>query len=85
MFDIEDPDTRKVGFNHNYWIDLYPDVEEAISSNSPVPMNNRKLRVSVMIDASHTLYLINRRSITRFIIVVVQTIVKWYSKIQNTL
>ena len=26
MSDIEDPDTRKVEFKHNDWIDLYPDA-----------------------------------------------------------
>ena len=30
IFDIEDPETRKVEFTHNGWIDLYPDAEEYI-------------------------------------------------------
>ena len=83
MFEIEYPDTSKVEFNNNYWIGLYLNSEEAITSNAPVHMNNSKLWVSVMMDASHASDLITSRIFTGFLIVVGQNIVKWYSIMQN--
>ena len=68
MFDIEDPDTRKVDFNNNDCIDLYPDTDEAITLNLPVTIKKRKLRVSVMMDTSHTLEFITRISVTGFLL-----------------
>ena len=83
MFDIEYPDTSKAEFKHNYWIDIYPYTEEAIPSNPPMPMNRRKLRVSVMIYVSQASELITRRIVPGFFIVVGRNIVKLYSKGQN--
>ena len=84
LFDIAEPDTSRVEFKDNDWIDLYPDAEEAIPANAPLPMNDRKVRILVIMDASHAADLATRRSVTGFFILVGKTIIKWYSKRQNT-
>ena len=55
MFDIEDPETIKVKFKNNDWIDLYTYTEEVIPSNAYVPIDKSKITFSVMMGASHAL------------------------------
>ena len=84
MFDTEDPDVRNINFEENEWIDLYPDAKEAIPTYVPKAMNIKKVRVCIILDASHASDLITRRSVTGFFIIIGRTITRWYSKRQNT-
>ena len=68
MFETEDPDIGNVEFKHNDWIDIYLYTEEYITLNTPVPMNNRKLMSPVMMYTGHMSDLINRGSVTGFLL-----------------
>ena len=49
----------------------------------PTPRTN-KLALTIFKDASHATCLVTRRSVTGIIVVLGSTIIKWYSKRQNT-
>jgi hypothetical protein len=71
-------------FQTNNWTDLYPFAEEYMSDKCPIPKTDKELAITAYVDASHATDLVTRRSITGYIIFVGQSIIKWYSKRQNT-
>jgi hypothetical protein len=77
-------DLSSIEFTNNDWKDLYPDAEEYVSEHIPEPKNSIPLQLSVMVDASHADDFVTRRSVTGYVILIGNAIIKWYSKRQNT-
>ena len=82
--DPDDPCLDGIIFNKQNWKDLYPDAEEATDPDAPDPLIEKDVQITAMVDASHGSCYDTRRSVTGYIIMVGRSIIKWYSKRQNT-
>ena len=69
--------------DHPNWKDFYPDAEEEIPNDLPVP-KGPKVRTTAYVDADHAHDLVTRRSITGIILMLNNTPVRWVSKRQKT-
>ena len=84
VFDPTNPNLEALKFENHDWTDLYPFAEEYISDKCPIPKTEKELAITAYVDASHATDLTTRRSVTGYIIFVGNSIIKWYSKRQNT-
>jgi hypothetical protein len=78
-------DLSGIQFVQNDWKDLYPDAEEYVSDIIPQTFNKTPLQITIIVDASHADDLITRRSVTGYVIMIGNAIIRWYSKRQNTI
>ena len=69
--------------NHEDFKEYYRDAEEEDAPCMPAPQE-RKVKITVFVDASHGANKVTRRSHTRFLILLNRAPVIWYSKKQNT-
>jgi hypothetical protein len=69
--------------DHQNWKDFYPDAEEEIPNDLPVP-KGPKVRTTVYVDADHAHDLVTRRSITGVVIMLNNTPIRRVSKRQKT-
>ena len=84
VFDPSNPNLDAMNFQDHDWTDIYPFAEEYISNNMPTPKCEHAVSITAYVDASHATDLITRRSVTGYIIFIGKSIIKWYSKRQNT-
>ena len=84
VFDPSNPNLDAMSFQDHDWTDIYPFAEEYISNNLPTPKCEHAVSITAYVDASHATDLITRRSVTGYIIFIGKSIIKWYSKRQNT-
>ena len=84
LFDPSDPNYEGLDFLKNDWTDLYPDAQEAISNDMPIPMDINPMKLTVYVDASHADCMVTRRSVTGYLVILGRTPIKWFSKRQNT-
>jgi len=66
------------------WKHLYPGAHEKLPHNAPEP-KGKPLRAWGEFDADHAHDLENRRSVSGILIYMNESVVKWYSKRQNTI
>jgi hypothetical protein len=66
-----------------HWKQFYPDAMEEQPPNAPVPLGN-PVEISAYVDANHAGNLVNRHSHTGILIYVINALVSWFSKRQNT-
>jgi hypothetical protein len=50
----------------------------------PIPLPNRKVQITVMVDADHAHCEVTRRSVTGILVFVNSTPIRWFSKMQKT-
>ena len=84
LFDPSSLNFDGLKFENHDWYDLYPDAKEDVPKEAPVPKGNDNLHITVMVDADHASDTVTRRSVTGYLILLGKSIVKWYSKRQNT-
>jgi hypothetical protein len=67
------------------WKEFYPDVEFP-DPHDPPPLikDNNRIQVSIFVDADFAHCQVTRRSVTRILVFINGTPVKWYSKMQKT-
>ena len=86
VFDSKIPDIGEQLFHpsdRSVWEEFYPDTEEAIPGNAPLPRGKR-VYVGCYLNVDHAGNLLTRRSHTGIIIFVNNPSIIWYSKRQNT-
>jgi hypothetical protein len=83
MFDPTSFNFENIEFQEQDWTDLYPDAQEDIPNDAPVPKNKKLLQISAFMDASHATDFVTRRSVTGYVIFIGMAPIKWYSKRQN--
>ena len=66
------------------WKEQYPNAHEEIPSDAPQPFG-RPITLVVHVDASHASNLLNRRSVTGFVVLANGVPFYWHSKEQNTI
>jgi hypothetical protein len=66
------------------WREQYPNAHEEIPSDAPTPLG-RPVNLVVHVDASHASNLVNRRSVTGFVVLANGVPIYWHSKEQNTI
>jgi hypothetical protein len=69
--------------DHSNWMEFYPDASEEIPKDFP-PEKGPRVRMTVYVDADHTHDLVTRRSITRILVMINKTPIRWVSKLQKT-
>jgi hypothetical protein len=84
LFDPTAPDLSPFEFKTHDWTDLYPSSEEYTPDYIPTPKTKTPLSITVYVDASHATDLVTRRSVTGYILFVGKSVIKYYSKRQNT-
>jgi hypothetical protein len=77
------PLNDKVKKNLN-WQEFYPDATEEQPIDPPAPVKNKRVQISVYVDADHAHDQVTRRSVTGVILFINQTPVRWISKRQST-
>jgi len=76
--------TSATEFTPSHWREQYPNAREDIPADAPPPLG-RPISLVVHVDASHASNLINRRSVTGFIVFANGVPIYWHSKQQNTI
>jgi Reverse transcriptase (RNA-dependent DNA polymerase) len=66
------------------WREFYPEASEEVPNGMPVPTPDRKVQITVMVDADHAHCEVTRRSVTGILVFVNSTPVRWFSKMQKT-
>jgi len=84
VYDPNARDWNDVKWISGDWKDYYPEATEQIPSDAPPP-RGRKFQTNMFVDADHAANLVNRRSVTGFIIFICGAPIVWYSKRQNTI
>jgi hypothetical protein len=74
MYSVED---------HSNWMEFYSDVGEEIPKYLP-PKKEQKVRMTVYVDADHEYDLVTIKSITRILVMLNNTPIRWISKRQKT-
>jgi hypothetical protein len=69
--------------DHSNWMEFYPDASEEIPKDFP-PEKESMVRMTVYVDADHAHDLLTRRSITRILVILNNTPIRWISKRQKT-
>jgi len=77
-------DMDHIKFEEHDWTDLYPFAQEHISGKVPKTHNKEALSFTVIGDASHASCYETRRSHTGLMAILGSTVIKTYSKRQNT-
>jgi hypothetical protein len=68
---------------YDNWRESYPEAQEEIPDGIPEPMNNKKVQVTIMVDADHGHCQVTRRSVTGTLVFINSTPVRRFSKIQT--
>jgi len=71
-------------FIPHQWREQYPNACEELPTDAPVPLG-RSVHLVVHVDASHASNLVNRRSVTGFVVLANGVPVYWHCKQQNTI
>jgi hypothetical protein len=66
------------------WREFYPEACEEVPDGMLEPVPNRKVQITVMVDADHAHCEVTRRSVTGILVFINSTPVRWYSKMQKT-
>jgi hypothetical protein len=66
------------------WREFYPEAREEVPDGLPDPLTNRKVQITVMVDADHAHCEVTRRSVTGILVFVNSTPIRWFSKMQKT-
>lgn len=85
LFDPTDPSYDDFKFTENDWEGLYPDSLEEVDPKAPEPVNDKELSITLMLDASHGSDKDTYKSVSSYLLFVGKTVVKSYSKRQNTI
>ena len=83
VFDASEPNIKESEFNQCEWKDFYPEAEERLPPNMPVP-RGQDVTITCYVDADHANNLLTRRSHTGIVIFINSSPISWYSKRQNT-
>ena len=84
VFDPHARDWSDIHWTSADWREYYPDAAEPIPPDAPPP-RGRPFQTNMFVDAAHATNLVNRRSVTGFIILICGAPIVWYSKRQNTI
>jgi len=76
--------TTATEFVPQQWKEQYPNAHEEVPTDAPTPLG-RPVNLTVHVDASHASNLVNRRSVTGYIVIANGVPVYWHSKEQNTI
>jgi len=76
--------TSSTEFIPQQWKEQYPHAHEEIPTDSPSPLG-RPITLVAHVDASHASNLLNRRSVTGFVILANGVPFYWHSKEKNTI
>ena len=82
-FDNDEPNYSGLNFIKHDWTFRYPYANEDVPDDMPRPKTD-KVFITCYVDASHASDLVTRRSVTGIILCVNKTVIKTYSKRQNT-
>jgi hypothetical protein len=70
--------------DHSNWMEFYPDASEEIPKDLP-PEKGPRVRMTVYVELDHAHDLVTRRSITRILVMLNNTPIRWVSKRQKTM
>ena len=84
VFDACPRDWSRVEWTGYDWKDYYPDAEEAIPPNMPMP-RGEPMQINLFVDALHASDVVTRRSCTGIIIFLNGAPIHWYCKRQLTI
>jgi len=76
--------TSATEFQPHRWREQYPNAKEEIPLDAPIP-RGAPVQLVAHVDASHASNLVNRRSVTGFLIIANGVSIYWHSKEQNTI
>jgi len=82
-YDATLPDLDKYPVTEYKWFQSYPGIQEELPPDMPESRGN-PVRMSGFFDASHASCLVTQRSVTRILLLLNRTPIKWYSKRQAT-
>jgi len=82
-FDTGEPNYNGIEFLEHDWKQIYPYAEEDIPDDAPPPVT-QPIQLTVYADASHGSDLLTRHSVTGILVALNKTVIKTYSKRQNT-
>ncbi len=85
LMDPSDPVYDGFTFVDNDWAGLYAGSEEDIGPDTPEPVDDRELQITIYVDATHASDMDTRRSVTGYVVFLGCTPISWYSKRQNTI
>jgi len=83
LIDPNYPDHSQFESQEFSWTEFYPDAEEDIPEDMPVP-KGKPARTSVYVDADHAHDTVTRRSVTGALYFLNSMPIKWQSKRQKT-
>jgi hypothetical protein len=66
------------------WREFYPEAEEEIPGGIPEVTRDKKVQITIMVDADHAHCQVTRRSVTGILVFINSTPVRWYSRMQKT-
>jgi hypothetical protein len=83
LIDPTEPDHDKYDVSDNAWTEFYPDVEEELPGDMPVP-KGKPIRTTCYVDSDHAHDVVTRRSVSGILLFANGMPVRWYSKRQKT-
>jgi hypothetical protein len=66
------------------WKEYYPEACEEVPDGIPDPVPNKKVQITIMVDADHAHCEVTRRSVTGILVFINSTPIRWFSKMQKT-
>jgi hypothetical protein len=66
------------------WREFYPEAKEELPTGMPTPLTEKRAQITIMVDSDHAHFEVTRRSVSRILVFINLTPVRWYSKIQKT-
>jgi hypothetical protein len=81
---IDMTEAEQLYLEYDGWREFYPEATEEIPDGMPETMQNKKIQITIMVDADHAHCEVTRRSVTGILVYINSTPVRWYSKMQKT-